>query len=130
MACSVSKYDSKRAEILRKVDSQDNHGPYRADLETLRKFEIPQWYKDAKFGIFIHWGVFSVPGSQNEWYPRKHVSVEDPAFKEHIQRFGAQENWLQRFRFRSSKRKSGTRGLDAPFQAGRSALRGARRRAP
>ena len=57
---SVSKYDSKRAEILRKVDSQDNHGPYRADWETLRKFEIPQWYKDAKFGIFIHLSLIHI----------------------------------------------------------------------
>ena len=34
---------------------------------------IPQWYKDAKFGIFIHWGVYSVPswgkkGTYAEWY--------------------------------------------------------------
>src|SRR5438128_7784791 len=62
---SVSKYDSKRTEILHEVDRQDATGPYGADWETLRKFEIPQWYKDAKFGIFIHWSVFSVPGSQN-----------------------------------------------------------------
>ncbi len=90
---SVSKYDSKRAEILREVDRQDGTGPYRADWETLRKFEIPQWYKDAKFGIFIHWSVFSVPGSQNEWYPRNMYQQKDPAFKEHIQRFGPQEKF-------------------------------------
>src|ERR1043165_9586647 len=63
---SVGKYDTKRSEILKEVDRQDNEGPYRADWETLRKFEIPQWYKDAKFGIFIHWSVFSVPRSDNE----------------------------------------------------------------
>jgi alpha-L-fucosidase len=39
---SVAKYDAKRAEILSAVDRQDNDGPYRADWETLRKFEIPQ----------------------------------------------------------------------------------------
>ena len=88
---SVAKYDSKRAEILNTVDAQANDGPYRADWETLRKFEIPQWYKDAKFGIFIHWGVFAVPGSQNEWYPRNMYQQKDPAFQEHIQRYGAQE---------------------------------------
>ena len=61
-------------------------------METLRKFEIPQWYKDAKFGIFIHWSAFSVPGS-NEWYPRNMYQQKDPAFKEHIQRFGAHDEF-------------------------------------
>lgn len=30
----------------------------------------PEWYKDAKFGIYFHWGVYSVPAFDNEWYPR------------------------------------------------------------
>ncbi len=90
---SVAKYDSKRAEVLKEVDSQASDGPYRADWETLRKFEIPQWYKDAKFGIFIHWGVFSVPGSQNEWYPRNMYQQKDPAFQEHIKRYGPQDKF-------------------------------------
>jgi alpha-L-fucosidase len=30
----------------------------------------PEWYQDAKFGIYYHWGVFSVPAYGNEWYPR------------------------------------------------------------
>lgn len=50
---SVAKYDGARAAILRQVELQANDGPYRADWETLRKYWIPQWYKDAKFGIFI-----------------------------------------------------------------------------
>ena len=90
---SVSKYDAKRAEILREVDRQDENGPYRADWETLRKYEIPQWYKDAKFGIFIHWSVFSVPASQNEWYPRNMYQQKDPAFKEHVERYGTQDKF-------------------------------------
>jgi alpha-L-fucosidase len=88
---SVSKYDTPRAAILRGVDQQANDGPYRPDWETLRKWRMPQWYKDAKFGIFIHWGVYSVPGSQNEWYPRNMYRSSEPAFKEHVQRYGAQD---------------------------------------
>src|SRR6476661_4375908 len=30
----------------------------------------PEWFQDAKFGIYFHWGVFSVPAFGNEWYPR------------------------------------------------------------
>lgn len=32
------------------------------------KYEVPEWYRDAKFGIFIHYGVYSVPAFGDEWY--------------------------------------------------------------
>jgi len=34
---------------------------YSADEESIRKHQVPAWYSDAKLGIFIHWGLFSVP---------------------------------------------------------------------
>ena len=67
---SVSKYDTERKRLLAEADRQANDGPYRPDWATLIKYQQPQWYKDAKFGIFIHWGVYSVPAAENEWYPR------------------------------------------------------------
>ena len=67
---SVSKYDGERNRLLAIEEKQENDGPYRADWATLMKYQQPQWYKDAKFGIFIHWGVYSVPAAVNEWYPR------------------------------------------------------------
>jgi alpha-L-fucosidase len=88
---SVAKYDAKRAEILRQVDRVANEGPFAPDWETLRKYEMPQWYKDAKFGIFIHWGALSVSGISNEWYPRNMYQKDDPAFKEHLKKYGPQD---------------------------------------
>ncbi|HEX7697732.1 MAG TPA: alpha-L-fucosidase [Candidatus Acidoferrum sp.] len=41
---------------------------YEASLESLNKHPLPQWYGDAKLGIFIHWGLYSVPG----WAPLIH----------------------------------------------------------
>jgi alpha-L-fucosidase len=35
-----------------------------------RHHEAPEWFRDAKFGIYFHWGVYSVPEFGNEWYPR------------------------------------------------------------
>jgi hypothetical protein len=44
---------------------------YFADWQSLaRHREAPEWYRDAKFGIYFHWGVYSVPAYGNEWYPR------------------------------------------------------------
>ncbi|SOE20337.1 alpha-L-fucosidase [Spirosomataceae bacterium TFI 002] len=34
------------------------------------QYECPEWFKDAKLGIFIHWGVYAVPAYGSEWYPR------------------------------------------------------------
>jgi alpha-L-fucosidase len=65
-----AKYDAERARILADVDRQAHQGPFRPDWNTLSAFEVPEWFKDAKFGIFIHWGVYSVPAYGNEWYPR------------------------------------------------------------
>jgi alpha-L-fucosidase len=49
---------------------------YRPTWESLDKRPVPQWYKDAKFGIFIHWGVYAVPGyapkgNYAEWYQHR-----------------------------------------------------------
>lgn len=38
---------------------------FTADSTSLIQHEIPQWYDDSKFGIFIHWGPYSVPGWGN-----------------------------------------------------------------
>lgn len=44
---------------------------YEETWESLAKNEKePDWFKDAKFGIYFHWGVYSVPAFDNEWYPR------------------------------------------------------------
>ena len=53
--------------------SQNIYAQYKADWESLDSRPVPQWYLNAKFGIFIHWGVYSVPGYSKkgdyaEWY--------------------------------------------------------------
>jgi alpha-L-fucosidase len=37
-------------------------GPYRADLDSLQQHPVPDWFADAKLGVFIHWGLYSVAG--------------------------------------------------------------------
>jgi alpha-L-fucosidase len=41
--------------------------PYQPTTESLRGHRVPQWFEDAKFGIFIHWGPYAVP-AYHEWY--------------------------------------------------------------
>ena len=40
---------------------------FTPDWDSLDKRPLPDWYDDAKVGIFIHWGVFSVPAFKSEW---------------------------------------------------------------
>jgi alpha-L-fucosidase len=88
-----SKYDDHRAELLKEVDSVNQQGPFRADWESLQRYEAPDWYRDAKFGIFIHWGVYSVPAYANEWYPRNMYEPGFDAYKHHIATYGPQDKF-------------------------------------
>src|SRR3954465_13969301 len=83
-----SKYDSQRAALLKDVDTIDNQGPFRPDWESLQKYEAPAWYRDAKFGIFIHWGVYSVAAFGSEWYPRMMYVEGSPEYKHHVATYG------------------------------------------
>ncbi len=88
-----SKYDAQRAAILEQVDKVDQQGPFRPDWESLQKYEVPEWYKDAKFGIFIHWGIYSVPAFGNEWYPRNMYVPGSPEYQHHIATYGTQDKF-------------------------------------
>jgi len=46
-------------------------GPFEANWDSIKEnYKVPKWFLDAKFGIFIHWGLYAVPAYHNEWYAR------------------------------------------------------------
>jgi alpha-L-fucosidase len=53
----------------------------------------PDWFRGAKFGIFLHWGVFSVPAFGNKWYSRNMYVPGDKAFQHHIATYGPQSKF-------------------------------------
>ena len=63
---------------------------YEPDWESLGQYTAPDWFRDAKFGIFIHWGVYAVPAFGNEWYPHAMYKRDNPAFAHHRDTWGAQ----------------------------------------
>ncbi|WP_239311417.1 alpha-L-fucosidase [Plantactinospora mayteni] len=59
--------------LLRVGDAHATEGPssYTPTWPSVDQHPpAPEWFQDAKFGIYFHWGVFSVPAFANEWYPR------------------------------------------------------------
>ncbi len=62
-------------------------GPYQATWSSLSKKQVPKWFKQAKFGIFIHWGLYS-PAFNNEWYSRNMYIEGTEEFNHHVKTYG------------------------------------------
>ena len=83
--------ESPHQEKLATIESVARSGPFQPDWESLAGYQIPAWNQDAKFGIFIHWGVYSVPGYGNEWYPREMYHANNSrkgVYQHHLDTFG------------------------------------------
>ena len=58
-------------EIVKDINARANQGKFKADFNDIsEKYSYPEWFSNDKLGIFIHWGLYSVPAFDNEWYPR------------------------------------------------------------
>ncbi len=83
----------RECNILKNVDHVNQQGPFRADWSSLQTYKIPDWYKDAKFGIFIHWGIYSVPAYGSEWYPRNMYQKNSDIYKHHVATYGTPDKF-------------------------------------
>ena len=68
-------------------------GPFGADWESFRGFRVPGWFRYVKFGIFIHWGVYSVPAFGSEWYPRHMYIPGRPEYEYHLRHYGPHDKF-------------------------------------
>lgn len=66
---------------------------FQPNWSSLKNYQVPKWYQDAKFGIFIHWGVYSVPAFESEWYPREMYMEGTEAYKHHLETYGSQSEF-------------------------------------
>ncbi|MHA7964550.1 alpha-L-fucosidase [Paenibacillus sp. CAU 1782] len=73
---------------LNQINAVIAQGPYQDNWESLSHFQVPAWYKEAKFGIFIHWGLYSVPAFANEWYSRNMYIKDSREYQHHIETYG------------------------------------------
>jgi len=78
-------------------DSQQGQAvtKYTADWESLEQHKVPEWLMDAKFGIYAHWGVYSVPAFANEWYAKRMYDKNDKAgtYDHHRKKYGPQSEF-------------------------------------
>jgi alpha-L-fucosidase len=62
-------------------------GPFRPDAESLKTYRTPEWFRDAKFGIWSHWGPQSVPRA-GDWYARYMYVYGTDQYKHHLEHYG------------------------------------------
>jgi len=64
-------------------------GPFQPTMESLTNYVCPEWFRDAKFGIWSHWGPQAVPMA-GDWYA-KHMYTQDNkrgSYQHHLQHYG------------------------------------------
>ena len=60
---------------------------FKPTIESLTAYKCPEWFRDAKFGIYLHWGVYSV-AERGEWYARRLYMEGTPEYEHHVKTYG------------------------------------------
>ena len=99
---TAARHDAELNKLLATMQKTIEAGPYQPTDESLNRYVAPDWYADAKLGIFIHYGVFSVPGYSGRgcWYGHdmydsnalcaaaKQPRVKSGTYDFHLENFG------------------------------------------
>lgn len=80
-------------EYLQQIDDVITNGKYKDRWESLSNHKTPDWYYNGKLGIFIHWGIYSVPAYGSEWYSRAMYDKNCREFEYHRKNYGPQNKF-------------------------------------
>jgi len=101
--------------IYGSLAAQTPQAKFQPTVTSLEKANpVPEWFKDAKFGIYFHWGVYSVPAFGNEWYPRNMYVKNSSENKHHLEVFGDPVEWPYNNFITGAKDKKGNFWQFAP----------------
>ncbi len=85
----TSCFKSKVSYNIDSVTSPEGTNVFQDDWKNIAEnYKFPDWFVDAKFGIFIHWGIYSVPAYGNEWYSRNMYIEGSREYKHHKEIWG------------------------------------------
>jgi len=87
---SAARIARQIVKVHTETTSASAKAPFHPTWDSLAQYRTPDWFRDAKFGIFIHWGVYSVPAFANEWYSRNMYVPGNKAFEHQIAAYGPQ----------------------------------------
>jgi alpha-L-fucosidase len=62
-------------------------GPFQPDWDSLTQYRVPEWFRDAKFGMWAHWGPQCQP-ERGDWYARNMYLEGTSQYRDHLERYG------------------------------------------
>ncbi len=81
-------------EAISNAQSVVEDGPFEPDWDSLSEVtHVPEWFRDGKFGIFCHWGPYSVPAYGHEWYPHQMYNLDDGIHDYHVETYGKPDEY-------------------------------------
>ncbi|WP_426485324.1 alpha-L-fucosidase [Flavobacterium sp. 2] len=69
------------------LGSPDFKGPFEPTWDSLAKYQVPDWFRDAKFGMWAHWGPQCEPEA-GDWYARSMYQEGSRQYKFHLEKYG------------------------------------------
>ncbi|MGO4517706.1 alpha-L-fucosidase [Terriglobus sp. 2YAB30_2] len=78
---------SARLSRFAKAQNAPASGPYGPTWDSLKQWRMPEWFRDAKFGIWAHWSAQCVP-EQGDWYARRMYLQGDACYDYHVKTYG------------------------------------------
>lgn len=87
---TAERYQANLKPLLETMQNVIDKGPYKPSVDSFDKYAAPDWYADAKLGIFIHYGLFSVPGFSGLgcWYGNRMYLQNNGVNQFHVQEYG------------------------------------------
>ena len=76
-----------RELYLAQIDRVNREGRYHADWQSIATHPTPDWYREKRLGIFLHWGPFSVP-AYHDWYARQMYNQGTSEYQHHLEKYG------------------------------------------
>ena len=86
----------------RRLPGSSGEGPYQANWDSLLQYDAPEWYRDAKFGIWAHWSPQCVP-EDGDWYARNMYIEGQRQYKYQFEHYGPSQNSATRICPRSGR---------------------------
>ncbi len=86
-------FTEKEIAYLDEIKKVANAGPFTADWASLSAMPQPAWFSQARFGIFIHWGLYYIAAHANEWYSRNMYIKDKEEWQYHRDTFGDHQDF-------------------------------------
>jgi alpha-L-fucosidase len=87
LACTQIAAQETKPQRIEKSNQQVVKKDFVGQVESLQNYKCPEWFRDAKFGIYLHWGAYSV-AERGEWYARRLYEEDRDEYKHHLKTYG------------------------------------------